>query len=56
MVNCLVFPRFGGHLKIGTMMYLEVFYLEEKTVSAVQLGVNNRETLAFGQGCAEASG
>ena len=28
----VVLPRFGGHLKNGTMMCLEVFYVEEKTV------------------------
>ena len=28
----VVLPRFGGHLKIGTMMCLEVFYVEEKTL------------------------
>jgi len=31
-VRNVVLPRFGGHLKIGTTMCLEVFYVEEKII------------------------
>jgi hypothetical protein len=35
----VVLPRFGGHLKIGAVMRMEVSYVEEKAIQAVQPGV-----------------